>query len=100
MTKPTREQIESVINRLPSNLVPNNYSWASTLTAITRLKTEYNNAIIRVENLEAVIREVLEDNLDLTDGDNCTLIKLKKSINFDETRPLSEEQVHFQRWCD
>ena len=33
-----------------------------------------------VSKLENAIRETLEDNLDLADGDNCTLIKLKRAI--------------------
>ena len=36
-----------------------------------------------IENLEAAIRETIEDNLHLADGDNCTLVKLKKAINYD-----------------
>ena len=36
------------------------------------------------EKLEAAIRETIEDNLHLADGDNCTLIKLKRAINYDD----------------
>jgi len=35
-----------------------------------------------VAQLEIAIRETIEDNLHLADGENCTLIKLKKSINY------------------
>jgi len=34
----------------------------------------------RIDELDTAIRETLEDNLDLADGDNCTLIKLKKAM--------------------
>ena len=34
----------------------------------------------RVEELETAIREVLDEHADLADGENCTLIKLKKAI--------------------
>jgi glutamate mutase epsilon subunit len=33
-------------------------------------------------NLEMAIRETIEENLHLADGDNCTLIKLKRAINY------------------
>lgn len=34
------------------------------------------------EKLETAIRETIEDNLDLADGEVCTLIKLKRAINY------------------
>jgi len=34
----------------------------------------------RIDELDKAISETLEDNLDLADGDNCTLIKLKKAM--------------------
>jgi len=34
----------------------------------------------RIDELDKAIGETLEDNLDLADGDNCTLIKLKKAM--------------------
>lgn len=34
------------------------------------------------ERLETVIRETIEDNLHLADGETCTLIKLKRVINY------------------
>lgn len=36
----------------------------------------------RISELESVIRETLEENLNLADGDNCTLIKLKRVIDY------------------
>lgn len=36
-----------------------------------------------VKELETAIRETIEDNLHLADGENCTLIKLKRAINYD-----------------
>jgi hypothetical protein len=37
----------------------------------------------RIAELTAGIREVLLENLHLADGENCTLAKLKKLINFE-----------------
>jgi len=34
----------------------------------------------RIDELDKAIRETLEDNLDLADGDDCTLIKLKNTM--------------------
>lgn len=34
------------------------------------------------EKLEVAIRETIEDNLHLADGDDCTLIKLKQAIDY------------------
>jgi len=34
----------------------------------------------RIDELDKAISETLEDNLDLADGENCTLIKLKKAM--------------------
>lgn len=34
------------------------------------------------ERLETAIRETIEDNLHLADGEVCTLIKLKRAINY------------------
>ena len=33
---------------------------------------------LRIEELETAIRETLDENGHLADGENCTLIKLKK----------------------
>jgi hypothetical protein len=35
-----------------------------------------------ITQLEKAILETIEDNLDLADGDVCTLIKLKRAINY------------------
>ena len=45
MTEDKHFWIKEVINRLPSDLVPENQSWQSVLTALTQLKTERNNLI-------------------------------------------------------
>ena len=37
---------------------------------------------IRIRQLETAIRETIEENLHLADGDVCTLIKLKRAINY------------------
>lgn len=36
----------------------------------------------KAKNLEQAIRETIEDNLHLADGDVCTLIKLKRAIGY------------------
>lgn len=35
-----------------------------------------------ISKLETAIRETIEDNLHLADGDDCTLIKLKRAIDY------------------
>lgn len=89
--------VSDVVKRLPVELLPKDPSWSSLLTAITQLKTERNNAIAEAERLKDAIKETIEENLDLADGENCTLIKLKRSIGYD---PLTDEEIVFQRWCD
>jgi hypothetical protein len=37
---------------------------------------------IEIRKLKAAIRETIEDNLHLADGENCTLIKLKRAIGY------------------
>lgn len=37
----------------------------------------------RADDLELAIRETLQDNLHLADGENCTLIKLKRAIGYE-----------------
>lgn len=76
--------VSDVVKRLPIELIPKVPSWSSLLTAITQLKTERNNAIAELERLKDAIKEMIEDNLYLADGENCTLIKLKRSISYDE----------------
>ena len=38
---------------------------------------------IRVDELEAVIIETLNKNRHLADGDTCTLLKLKQSVDWE-----------------
>lgn len=40
----------------------------------------HDKLAVRNAELEAAINEVIEDNLHLADGDNCTLIKLKRVL--------------------
>lgn len=68
-------------------------AWGSD-TALMR------EAADRIEALEDAIKETIEENLDLADGENCTLIKLKRSISYDDLQPLTDEEIAFQRWCD
>jgi hypothetical protein len=39
-------------------------------------------AAVRIKTLVEGIREVLTENLHLADGEDCTLLKLKKLISF------------------
>lgn len=52
-------------------------AWGSD-TALMR------EAADRIEALEDAIKETIEENLDLADGENCTLIKLKRAISYDD----------------
>lgn len=92
--------VSDVVKRLPAELLPKDPSWNSLLAAITQLETERNNAIAEAERLKDAIKETIEENLDLADGENCTLIKLKRAISYDDLQPLTDEEIAFQRWCD
>ena len=48
------------------------------MQAAERLDTQ----TVRIMQLETAIREFIEDNLHLADGDVCTLTKLKRAINY------------------
>ena len=50
--------IEDVINRLPSELVPDKRDWSSVLTALTKLKTERNNAVVERNELAAQVERL------------------------------------------
>ena len=50
--------IEDVINRLPSELVPDKRDWSSVLTALTKLKTERNNAVVERNELSAHVERL------------------------------------------
>ena len=52
------------------------------MRTIDGLKTykELEEAKERIKQLEAAIRKTLDDNRHLADGDNCTLIDLKKAL--------------------
>ena len=51
---------------------------AACAQAAERLDTQ----TVRIMQLETAIREFIEDNLHLADGDVCTLTKLKRAINY------------------
>lgn len=92
--------VSDVVKRLPIELIPSTPSWSALLTAITQLKVERNNALAELELLKTAINETIENNLHLADGEICTLIKLKRAINYDDNKPLTKEEIAFQRWCD
>lgn len=52
------------------------------MRTIDALKTykELEEAKERINHLEAAIRKTIDDNQHLADGDNCTLIDLKKAL--------------------
>lgn len=82
--------VSDVVKRLPVELLPKDPSWSSLLTAITQLKTERNNAIAEAERLKDAIKETIEENLDLADGENCTLIRLKRVISYDDLQSFTD----------
>lgn len=53
---------------------------------------EQKSFIFEIRRLRAAIRQTIEDNLHLADGDNCTLIKLKRAINYDINNEDSGEE--------
>ncbi len=46
----------------------------------TKTYKELEEARARIAHLETAIRSTLEANRHLADGDNCTLIELKKAL--------------------
>ena len=55
------------------------FSVLADTTPLTIVK-ELNNLLDRNRALEAAIRTTLDDNRHLADGDDCTLIDLKKEL--------------------
>ena len=50
-----------------------------TIDAVKTWK-ELEEAKARIAHLEAALRKTIDDNRHLADGDNCTLIDLKKAL--------------------
>jgi hypothetical protein len=50
-----------------------------TIDAVKTWK-ELEEAKERIKHLESAIRKTIDDNRHLADGDNCTLIDLKKAL--------------------
>ena len=50
-----------------------------TIDAVKTWK-ELEEAKSRIAHLESAIRKTIDDNRHLADGDNCTLIDLKKAL--------------------
>ena len=50
-----------------------------TIDAVKTWK-ELEESKERIKHLESAIRKTLDDNRHLADGDNCTLIDLKKAL--------------------
>ena len=46
----------------------------------TKTYKELEEAKERIKHLESAIRKTIDDNRHLADGDNCTLIDLKKAL--------------------
>lgn len=96
--------IDDVINRLPSGLIPESKDWSSVLSALTKLKTERNNAIAernelaaQVERLKGMLKRTKADICEWMDayGDDCRSTELicltEKAI--EETPAQSLEAV-------
>jgi len=77
--------IKDVINRLPNGLVPRNQTWSATLTAVAQLKTERNNAILRVQELERAVGVLAGSNsnwpINVSSNDELLIDKLLRSID-------------------
>lgn len=50
--------------------------------AIAEAAYRLDEQTLIIRRLETAIRETIEDNLHLADGDVCTLIKLKRAIGY------------------
>jgi len=46
--------------------------------------------LAEITRLRSAIKNTIESNLHLADGDNCTLIELKRAINYDDA-PISHQ---------
>ena len=44
--------------------------------------------LAEITRLRSAIKKTIEGNLHLADGDTCTLIELKRAINYDEAKKL------------
>jgi hypothetical protein len=44
--------------------------------------------LAEISRLRSAIKKTIESNLHLADGDTCTLIELKRAINYDEAKKL------------
>lgn len=53
---------------------------ASAFCSQAAERLDYQTVVIKL--LETAIRETIEDNLHLADGEDCTLIKLKRAIDY------------------
>jgi len=55
---------------------------ASPLERETALMHEWNLTLLKLRRLEAEVAQTLNENAHLADGDNCTLIRLKRAIGW------------------
>jgi hypothetical protein len=55
------------------------------------LLAEWNATLRELRRLESEVRLTLEENAHLADGDNCTLIRLKRAILLEPNRNLPQE---------
>lgn len=63
---------------------------ATTLERETALLVEWNKTLTELRRLESEVAATLNENAHLADGDNCTLIRLKRAIgwaNITEQQP-------------
>lgn len=55
---------------------------ASALERETALLVEWNKTLTELRRLESEVAATLNENAHLADGDNCTLIRLKRAIGW------------------
>lgn len=60
-----------------NHIVDAHVAYSKTISDLNRDKVEL---LERIAHLESAIRKTIDDNRHLADGDNCTLIDLKKAL--------------------
>jgi len=52
---------KQIADRLPQDLLPKTKSCSSLLTAVSQLKTDRNNALLRVDELEKALIKIYDE---------------------------------------
>ena len=74
---------ESIVNKETSIIGIDDIDDIAPVIIAEWLDKDNKKLKIEVEKLKTAIRNTLNENLDLCDGDQCTLLELKRSIGFD-----------------